>query len=467
MTARLRQSLALRLAVLYGVLFAFGAAVSFVALYLFLGDALEKRDKEDVERLAQSLAGVYNTGGPLALRARLAEVQSESRTGSLFIRVVERDGNTLFALVPTDWIETQVQRIEVPGQPGSWESQEMQTVRVPQNAEKDFMVTARSLRDGRLLQVARSSDNRATLLAPVRRGFLLVAPAAMLLAALGGGFVAWRATRPIRQVNLTTKRILETGDLEARVPAPQGRGELVELVQQINRVLAQNGSLIKAQRETLDNLAHDLRTPLARLRGVAELALQNQEDPARASEALADCVEESERVLRLLEVMLDVSAAETGTMNLKRESLDLRALAERSIDLYREVAEDKLIQVSLEAGEALIISADPLRLGQAIANLTDNALKYTPEGGRVDLRVVREGSQAVLEISDSGPGVPEPERDKIWRRLYRVDSSRSQRGLGLGLSLVKAITEAHGGTVEVSQSSLGGARFVVRLAASP
>lgn len=468
MLAKFRHSLALRLASLYGVLFAAGAALVFVVLYLFLAEALETKDQKEVERMADSLTAVYNSGGPLALRARLAEAQAEAKSGSLFIRVVERDGNTLFALVPTDWIETQVQRIEVPGSQGGWKQQELQTVRVPQNAEKDFTVSARSLRDGRLLQVARSSDNRATLLAPLRSVFWKVAPGALLLSALGGGFVVWRATRPLRSVNQTTRRILETGDLDARVPVPSGRGELVELVQQLNRVLAQNGSLIKAQRETLDNLAHDLRTPLARLRGVAELALQDQAgDPARASEALADCVEESERVLRLLEVMLDVSAAETGTMSLRKEPVSLRALAERALDLYREVAEEKQVQISLEGEDTGTLQADPLRLGQAVANLVDNAIKYTPQGGRVLLRIAQESTMAILEVSDSGPGIPEAERDKVWKRLYRLDGSRSQRGLGLGLSLVKAIVEAHGGAVEIGASPLGGARFLLQLSLRP
>jgi signal transduction histidine kinase len=300
----------------------------------------------------------------------------------------------------------------------------------------------------------------------LRRVFLSVGTGALALAALIGGGLAWRATRPLRQVTDTARRIVATGDLQARVPAPAGGGELGDLVRQFNTVLVQNAALIGAQRETLDNLAHDLRTPLARLRGTADLALQNQTDSAAAREALADCLEESERVLRLLETLLDVSAAETGALPLRRERLDLGAVLTDAVGLYREVAEEKNITLHIEKPAPVFVDGDALRLGQAVANLLDNALKYTPAGGRVRLAAWPEPGFGLIEVSDTGPGVPPAEREKIWRRLYRGDASRSQRGLGLGLSLVKAIVEAHHGTVAVDEADGGGARFTVRLPAA-
>jgi signal transduction histidine kinase len=467
MLERFRHSLAVRLGVLYALVFTLGAAVVFGVLYWFLADALEKRERAVVEKRAQDYAALYENGGAGALRAKLVAGEASPEVNSLLVRIIGPGGDIVFGRVPPDWVETQVQRIPLPGAFGNLQLQQVvQTVRIPRDAEKDFTVASAPLSDGRSLQVVRSSDNRAVLLAPLRRTFLTVGAASLTLAALVGIVLAWRVTRPLRAVNDTARRIVATGDLQARVPPPAGGGELAELVRQFNTVLAQNAALIGAQRETLDNLAHDLRTPLARLRGTADLALQNQADSAAAREALADCVEESERVLRLLETMLDVSAAETGTLPLRRERLDLRTVLAEATDLYREVAEEKNITLHRDIPTPVFVDGDALRLGQAVANLLDNALKYTPAGGRVRLTARAEMGFGLIEVSDTGSGVPPLEREKIWRRLYRGDASRSQRGLGLGLSLVKAIVEAHHGTVVVDEANGGGARFTVRLPAA-
>ena len=157
------------------------------------------------------------------------------------------------------------------------------------------------------------------------------------------------------------------------------------------------------------------------------------------------------------------SAADAGALKLNHDRFDARTLTERAIDLYREVAEEKDIAVTLDQPDAAELSADSIRLGQAINNLLDNALKYTPSGGSVRLAVRAEPRAVTFTITDNGPGIPVAEREAIFRRLYRGDSSRSQRGLGLGLSMVKAIVEAHGGTVTVDDAPGGGARFVVRI----
>ena len=467
MLDRVRHSLAVRLGVLYALVFTLGAAAVFSVLYWFLADALEKRERTVVERRAQDYAALYESGGAGALRAKLVAGEASPEVNSLLVRIVGPGGDIIFGRVPPDWVETQVQHIPLPGAFGNLQLQQVvQTVRIPRDAEKDFTVASAPLSDGRSLQVVRSSDNRAVLLAPLRRTFLTVGVGALTLAALVGLVLAWRVTRPLRAVTDTARRIVATGDLEARVPPPAGGGELAELVRQFNTVLTQNAALIGAQRETLDNLAHDLRTPLARLRGTADLALQNQADSAAAREALADCVEESERVLRLLETMLDVSAAETGTLPLRRERIDLGTVLHDAVDLYREVAEEKNITLQIDTPAPVFVDGDALRLGQAVANLLDNALKYTLTGGRVRLAARAEPGFGVIEVNDNGPGVLPAEREKIWRRLYRSDASRSQRGLGLGLSLVKAIVEAHHGTVAVDEADGGGARFTVRLPAT-
>jgi len=452
-----------RLSGWFAVVFAVGFSAIFALLYWTLARQLVARDYEALQLRLQQYAEIYEAGGLDGLRERVAEDSAAPHVRSLFIRIVGPGGAGVWGKIPPDWIEADARRVAVPDGWGGWAERQIFTVRVPRNDAEDLAVVARALPDGRLLEVGRSTDSRAVLLAPLRRTFLWVGGAVVVLGFAAGLVTARRATRPLRDVIATAQRIIATGALDARVPAPKREDDVAELVRAFNTVLDKNAGLLRAMREALDNVAHDLRTPLTRLLGTAELALQASTGGGAQHEALADCVEQADDVLKLLRALMEISEAEAGMLRLEKTRCDLGALAREAVELYAEVAEAKPVALSAEIGGPVPVLADATRLRQAIANLVDNAVKYTPAGGRAVVRATTEGGAAVMTVSDTGPGVPAAEQVRVWERLYRGDASRSQRGLGLGLALVRAIIEAHGGRVALRNAAEGGAVFELRL----
>jgi signal transduction histidine kinase len=422
----------LRLALWYATLFVSGAiAIVFVTYYL-TATSLAQRDQQIIKGKLGDYAAAYVRGGVRVLAATV-RAEQQAAPERLFVRVLDRGVESVVLSNPEGWDPSKLE-----------------------------MVSAH-LADGTLVQVGKSTEARDDLLARFRATLGLVTLLIVVVALTGGWLATQSALSPIRRLTLAVQQIIRTGRTDARVPL-SGTGDALDaLTELFNAMLGKIEGLVDAMRGALDNVSHDLRTPLTRLRGTAEMALAAPPDSERYREALADCVEECDRVLVMLNALMDISEAESGALPLRREPLRVADVVSRAVDLYRDVADAKGVALFIDVPDDCVVTADRTRLEQVAANLLDNAVKYTPAGGRVDVRARGEGGTAQLAVRDTGPGIPADELPRIFDRLFRGDSSRAERGLGLGLSLVKAIVEAHGGTVSVASELGNGATFTVSL----
>lgn len=451
----IRRTLGLRLSIWYGAVFVVSTVALVALTYGLMASSLAQRDHDIIRATLREYASRYDVGGLPALQRAIELEQQGGDRERLFVRVLGPGADAVFARMPQGW-SAFAQAELGDARPGLADG-------VVHDSRAVVEVASVRLPDGTILQVGKSNEIRLALLRTFRWTVGLVSIVALVVGVSGGLILTRSTVQPIYDLIEVVQGIIRTGRTDTRVPLRDERGDAVdELSGLFNTMLDRINALITAMGQSIDNVAHDLRTPIARLRAIGERALQSR-DPVEQRDALERALEESERILSMLNTLMDISEAEAGALVLKREPVPLRALLSEAIELYEDVAEQKGIAVSLEDGDDVTVPGARDRLRQVFANLLDNAIKYTPAGGIVRVATSRNAGAAVVCFSDTGVGIAAEHLPKIWERLYRADPSRSERGLGLGLSLVKAYAAAHGGTVEATSEPGRGSTFTVRL----
>ena len=458
---RLATAVGLRIAVWYAVLFVVSATTVGVVGYQILAASLVSRDHDLLRVKLEEYATRYETDGFASLQAAVAAEQAAGGRETVLVRLVSARQEALLISSPA-WRDLGV------GPPDrSRPMSEGPEALEARSGDTTVEVASRILRDGTMIQVGRTTRERDRFLGDVRQvyGILMVL---MLGAGLAGGVALTRqALRPLRDLVATARDIATTGRLQARVTLGPDNDVVAELGRVFNTMLGRIETLVGGMRGALDNVAHDLRTPIARLRARAESALAAGASREDALAALADCVEEADRVMALLTTLLDISEAQTGTMRLTLEPVSVADAVRETIELYEDIAEDRGVSLSSTVPAGLVARADRQRVRQVLANLVDNALKYTERGGAVAIDARPDGDAIDIVVTDTGVGIAPTDLPRIWERLYRADESRGEPGLGLGLSLVQAVVTAHGGSVDVTSAVGRGSTFRVRLPAGP
>jgi len=439
-------------------LLALYAGVASLFLFLSLREDFDHNLLEDLETVEGTLTKEPN--GLVSLHSNHPDA-AEPRIGH-FIEVWSPEGSLLFR-------SAALQNRAMGGPPGPNEGLRdpmPSTTRLPNGAQIRLVSSVYHVEDQRVvLRVAYSEEGLWGELREFGVVLLLGFPIALLLAGVGGYALARKALAPIDRMAIQTQKI-SAERLTDRLSVENPDDELGKLASVFNAMLARLQAAFDQLRRFTADASHELRTPLTAIRSVGEVALQEQKSPAEYRDVIGSMLEEVDRLTRLVESLLTLSRADAGHVQLQRMDISLLALTREASSMVEVLAEEKGQRIDIDGDAGLIVSVDRLVLRQAIVNLLDNAIKYSPKNTRIMVRIASSApGQASIDITDEGPGIPYEHQPYVFDRFYRVDQARTREwgGAGLGLAITRWAIEAHGGKIDLTSKNEAGTTFHVSL----
>ena len=459
------RSLSFRLVAWYAgvltIVFVLLGVLTFFFLRHYLEANLLDTQARRARQIADTLIAHTSRGAEDALRTQVENLYSPE-TNDRFIRITRADGTVVYTSgSPQDG------RFNPPQVPPRAAGAGIGPGRKVRLAGGSLLIAARGATgaDGTryLVEVGASGAPAEETLTQVLIMLAVGLPIAVCVAVAGGFVLVRRALVPVERIAGKAEEITQH-NLSERLPVVRSGDELERLSVSLNHMISRMEEAVHGSKQFVADASHELRTPLTVMRGELESLAQDGQLKRETREALGSALEEVERLGEIVEGLFALSRLDAGEAPAERVRFDLAELAVTTADQMSLLAEDKQVSVACESCLEVTVEGDRARLKQVVVNLLDNAIKYTPRGGRIALSVRREGAYAVLDVTDNGIGIPAEALPHVFKRFFRVDGSRSreQGGAGLGLSIVKSICTAHGAVIEVMSAPGRGSTFRVR-----
>ena len=455
------HTLAFRLTLWYAGLFVLTSCVAFLFFYMLITSVIRDRTDQDLLSEARTLSSMLKVQGIKAVRRQIIFEAQAAGEKKIFFRLLSLDGQEFSSSNMSYWRDIGIAKAAIK-QLINENQPVFNTISLP-DRKHNIRVLYAPIGRNLILQLGQSMENYTRFIEVFRKIFVVTMASLFVLAAIIGWFMARRALSGVEAVTRTARQISE-GSLTKRVPVKKYQDEIDQLAITFNRMLDRIQTLVTGIREMSDNIAHDLKSPITRIRGISEVSLTAGASENEYETMAASTIEECDRLLDMINTMLVISKTEAGVNKLDTHEIDIAAVVRDACELFRAPAEDKELRLVCEVTGNFIISGDNRLIQRMIANLLDNAIKYTPTGGSVEVTVSPANNDAIaIRVQDTGIGISEKDMLRIFDRFYRCDPSRSEAGIGLGLSFARAIARAHRGDITVSSEPNQGSTFTIIL----